>query len=601
MCLDSQSVGAGGESESRAPGPDRRGAAAVVGTAGRNRELMRYVIAHFLAVIAEWSALIGLLVFTFERAGARATGFASLTALAPYLLLSATTAGLAQSRPPAGVRLAALVVQVVGYGIAGWCVLVDGPVLVAVVATSLAVTGVTAIRPTGAVLLPAWARSSRELTATNVRVGYCESASVLLGPLMATGLLALGGGGAVLVGCAALVAASAAISAFDVRRGPPASKREKQEGEHSPGPRANGGVAGRIRGALGRPFAGVALVARQPGAAGVLAAASGQFVMIGAFDITLVVIASEHDELGKAGAGILTACFGAGAFLSMIVAGRAARRPRLAPLILVLLVLMSVVCLVFGIASGVVAAVLTLPILGASRSVLDLMSRVLLQRSAPPSELADVFGALEAASGLGLLIGSLMAQVLIASWGASAALFGVAGAFALLALALLRPLQTVDDRADVPVVAMSLLRRMPVFAPLPTFALEAVARSAIELPVAAGVEVIRQGDHGDRFYAVADGVFDVVMSGVQVRTVERGGSFGEVALLADVPRTATVTAKRAGHLLAIERDPFLLAVTGYESSHVAARAVVGGMTFESEISLPEMDPPPPTATGNQQP
>jgi MFS family permease len=317
----------------------------------------------------------------------------------------------------------------------------------------------------------------------------------------------------------------------------------------------------------------------------VLAAVAGQFVMVGAFDIILVVIASEHDELGKGGAGVLTACFGAGAFLSMSVAGRVARRPRLAPLILLLLALMSVVSMVFGIAAGVVAAVVSLPILGASRSLLDLMSRVLLQRSAPPSELADVFGALEAACGLGLLLGSLMAQVLIASWGASAALYGVAVMFALLALALVRPLRTVDDGADVPVVAMSLLRRMPVFAPLPVLALEAVARSAVELPVRAGVEVIRQGEPGDRFYAVADGSFDVTMSGAHMRTIERGGSFGEVALLADVPRTATVTATRPGHLLAIDRDPFLLAVTGYEPAHVAARAVIGGMTFDGDAPL----------------
>ena len=353
--------------------------------------------------------------------------------------------------------------------------------------------------------------------------------------------------------------------------------------------RARNGAAARIERVLGSPFTGLALVARRPGAAGVLAAVSGLFVMIGAFDIILVVIAREHDELGPGGAGILSACFGAGAFLSMLIAGRAARRPRLAPLMLALLAIMSVVCLAFGVAGSIVAALFALPILGASRSVLDLMSRVLLQRSAPPSELAAVFGALEAAGGLGLLSGSLMAQILIASWGTSAALFGVAGVFAFLTLALFRPLQTVDDRADVPVVAMSLLRRMPMFAPLPVFALEAVARSAVEVPVAAGLEVIHQGDPGDRFYAVADGAFDIVRSGVHVGTAERGGGFGEVALLADVPRTATVTATRAGHLLAIERDPFLLAVTGYEPSHVVARAVVNGMMFDDEGSLPQVD------------
>lgn len=550
-----------------------------------NREVQRYVVSHLLSVIAEWSALIGLLVYTLDRAGARSVGFASFAALAPYLLLSSTTARLAQVHPPALVRLIALQAQVLGFGIAGLCAVMSGPIAVAIGATALGFTGATATRPAGAVLLPALVRSSRELTATNVSVGRCDSASVLLGPLMATGLLALSGGGAVLVGCAVLVGLAAFVAAWDVRGGPPAGRDDHPHGgaagDSAPGWRP------RLMRVLGTPLAGVFHVARRPGAGGVLAAAAGQFFMVGAFDIILVVIASEHAELGKSGAGILAACFGAGAFLSMTVAGFVAGRARLAPLILALLVLMAVVCAFFGAEVGVVTAVIALPILGASRSLIDLMSRVLLQRSAPPSQLADVFGALESASGAGLLLGSLFAQILISVWGTSAALFGIGGLFGLLTVVLIGPLRTVDNGADVPVVVMSLLQRMPVFAPLPPMALEAVARSVVEVTVAAGEEVIRQGEPGDRFYAVADGSFDVVRSGELLGTVERGGGFGEIALLANVPRTATVTATRTGRLLAIESAPFLLAVTGYEPARQAARRILSDMALDSDIQLIE--------------
>ena len=416
-------------------------------------------------------------------------------------------------------------------------------------------------------------------------MGRCDSASVLLGPLMATGLLALSGGGAVLVGCAVLVGLAAFVAAWDVRGGPPAGRDDHPHGGAA-GDSAPGWRPWLMR-VLGTPLAGVFHVARRPGAGGVLAAAAGQFFMVGAFDIILVVIASEHAELGKSGAGILGACFGAGAFLSMTVAGFVAGRARLAPLILALLVLMAVVCAFFGAEVGVVTAVIALPILGASRSLIDLMSRVLLQRSAPPSQLADVFGALESASGAGLLLGSLFAQILISVWGTSAALFGIGGLFGLLTVVLIGPLRTVDNGADVPVVVMSLLQRMPVFAPLPPMALEAVARSVVEVTVAAGEEVIRQGEPGDRFYAVADGSFDVVRSGELLGTVERGGGFGEIALLANVPRTATVTATRTGRLLAIESAPFLLAVTGYEPARQAARRILSDMAFDSDIQLIE--------------
>ncbi|MBK9971680.1 MAG: hypothetical protein IPP16_13530 [Acidimicrobiaceae bacterium] len=101
--------------------------------------------------------------------------------------------------------------------------LAEGPVVIAVAGTALAFTAVTALRPAGAVLLPALVRSSLELTTTNVRVGHCESASVLLGPLAATGLLQLGGGGMVLMGCTGLVALAAATATVDVRHGPPAA------------------------------------------------------------------------------------------------------------------------------------------------------------------------------------------------------------------------------------------------------------------------------------------------------------------------------------------------------------------------------------------
>lgn len=574
---------------------------------GRQRgsaDVHRYLVSHFLAVIGEWAALIGLLVYAFERGGARAAGYASLAALAPYLLLSATTARLAQRHRPASVRWCSLAAQTLGYGSAAACALAEGPVVIAVAGTALAFTAVTALRPAGAVLLPALVRSSLELTTTNVRVGHCESASVLLGPLAATGLLQLGGGGMVLMGCTGLVALAAATATVDVRHGPPAADDNddndndnddnENDNDTAQSRRPRRTLAARLSGALLSPFANVVRVGRRPGARGVLAAAMGQYVLVGAFDIILVVIAGEHLDLGAAGAGILTTMFGAGAFLSIGVAGRAVRRPRLAPQMLLALALIATACIAFGANITLLMAGLALPVLGCSRSLLDLMARVLLQRSAPPSQLASVFGALETSSGIGLIAGSLLAQTLIAVSGASVALVGVGCVYGVLAVSLIRPLRSADDGADVPVVAMSLLHRLPVFAPLPTLALEAVARSAIELPVAAGEVVIHQGDSGDRFYAVADGAFDVVMSAVLMRTVRRGEGFGEVALLADVPRTATVTATQPGHLLAIERGPFLIAVTGHDSSRQAAWGVVRSMTFDNE--LPDATRDEPTGT-----
>ena len=168
------------------------------------------------------------------------------------------------------------------------------------------------------------------------------------------------------------------------------------------------------------------------------------------------------------------------------------------------------------------------------------------------------------------MAGSLVAQLLVNWWGAGVALVGVGAVFALVLATVAGSLRSADDDADVPVVEMTLLRSLPLFANLPVFELEAIARSARAVTVADGEEVIRAGDAGDCFYAVADGAFAIVREDVHRDTVRRGQGFGEVALLADVPRTATVTAAGPGSLLAIDREPFLLAVLGHANVHDAA-------------------------------
>ena len=166
----------------------------------------------------------------------------------------------------------------------------------------------------------------------------------------------------------------------------------------------------------------------------------------------------------------------------------------------------------------------------------------------------------------------------------TSALIGIGVFFAALLVLTLRSLRVADDSADIPIVAIGLLRMIPTFAPLPPLAVETVARAAVEVPVEAGEVVMSEGDEGDQFYAVADGSYDVVVGGRHVRTVERGDGFGEIALLANVPRTATVTAHTAGSLLAIHREPFLAAVTGSELSRRAAWSTIREFGVDLDVA-----------------
>jgi CRP-like cAMP-binding protein len=136
-------------------------------------------------------------------------------------------------------------------------------------------------------------------------------------------------------------------------------------------------------------------------------------------------------------------------------------------------------------------------------------------------------------------------------------------------------LNAIDRAAEIPVERLELLHANPIFAPLPEPTLEHLADALDEVRVSAGEEIVRQGEPGDRFYLVKDGTLDVSVDGRKVKTLGPGESFGEIALLRDVPRTATVRAQGDAELYALDRRVFLSAVTGFAPSLSAAEAVIG--------------------------
>jgi CRP-like cAMP-binding protein len=149
----------------------------------------------------------------------------------------------------------------------------------------------------------------------------------------------------------------------------------------------------------------------------------------------------------------------------------------------------------------------------------------------------------------------------------------------------LRRLLTIDAHATVPIVQIGLLRLSALFAPLPAPELEALAYSLAPASAAAGSTIVREGDPGDRYYAIADGEVTVTRAGAAIATLHRGDGFGEIALLRDVPRTATVTASTDTRLYALEKDAFVAAVTG----HAPTRRVADQLVSDRSAA----DAPPP--------
>ena len=87
---------------------------------------------------------------------------------------------------------------------------------------------------------------------------------------------------------------------------------------------------------------------------------------------------------------------------------------------------------------------------------------------------------------------------------------------------------------------------------------------------------------GDRFYVLESGELRVTIKGGFLRVTDGPGEgIGEIALVRNVPRTATVTATVPCVLLALERDDFLTVVTGHDASHRLAEETAAGRAMSA--------------------
>lgn len=214
---------------------------------------------------------------------------------------------------------------------------------------------------------------------------------------------------------------------------------------------------------------------------------------------------------------------------------------------------------------------------GAGLAIVDVAGRTILQRSVRDEVLARVFGVQEGLAMGALAVGSVLVPILLATLGLAGAIMVVAAVLPVLVGLLWVQLVALNSRTTVPVHAIALLRRVSLFDPLPAPNLEAIARRAGWLNLPGGTAVIREGDAGDRYYVLASGAVRVEREGRVLRDLDEvGDGFGEIALLRDVPRTATVTTTADSLFLTIDRLSFLAAVTGNPLVRARADTVIEG-------------------------
>jgi hypothetical protein len=210
---------------------------------------------------------------------------------------------------------------------------------------------------------------------------------------------------------------------------------------------------------------------------------------------------------------------------------------------------------------------------GLANGSLDVAAFTLLQRGVPRSDRVAVFGVLEAVASLGVAAGGAVAPVLLTALGDRGALAIAGAVLPIAAVAVWARVYRVDREAILPERQLRLLRGVPLFASLPLTALERLAEAVRPVGHAAGTTIIREGEPGRDYFLIASGIVDVSVGGHPIATATVGEGFGEIALIRDVPRTATVVARTDVELEVVESAEFLAAVAG-PTSRAAATAVV---------------------------
>lgn len=519
-----------------------------------NPGLRRLQLAGVGSTLGTWAYGVGIAVYAYQAGGARAVGLLFAARWGAGAIAAPWLSVLADRGSRRQVMLAADLARVAIMGsVAALAYLHTSyaPVFVlAVLSTSISSVFV----PAQGALMPTLVDTPEELTAANAVMNSVSSVGMFAGPAIGGLLLALSGPGAVFVLTAATFAWSALCLIGIPRDTPPAAPEEESHG--------------------GQLVAGFRAIAQSPALRVVVGLTSAQAFIAGILEVLLVVLALRILHGGNGAVGWLNTGMGVGCLLGVVAVAALAGRKRLAGDLGVGIVLWSVPLALAAVWTNTAVAVLLFAVIGIGNTLVDVSGMTLMQRSADEAVLARVFGVLESLILGTLAIGALVAPLLVSLLGPRGALIA-AGAFLPALLVLTLPaLRRVDDAARVPTEPLALLRSLPLFAPLPPTVLERLASAVVELHVAAMAEAVTQGAAGDRFYVIRSGRATVEVDGAETGSLGPGDFFGEIALLHDVPRTATVRALDALELYALERTEFLAAVTGYAPSRAAADAVV---------------------------
>jgi predicted MFS family arabinose efflux permease len=499
----------------------------------------------------KWSFSVTLGVYAFREGGTAAIGLVALLQAVPATF-AAPVLGLAGDRySRQRVLLVTNLLRALVLAGISLAVLEHSPTAVVFALAALFSTISTANGPARAALIPALARSPHEVSSATAVMGTVDTSSFLVGA---------GIGGIVLASTTVPFVIALSAVAYLVAVGlmvaiPTDSRPARRRAE-------------RPAAALS---AGLRTVVHDDHLAMVVGLLAALSIADGLANVFGIIVAIKLLGIGTAGIGYLNIARGAGGLFGGAAVLALLGRSRVSGTLAIGVIAMGLPLMLLGVLPHVVLGVFAWGAFGVGFVLVKVAGLTLVQRLSGDRVLARVLAVLETTFVATIGLGAILAPALVSLLGLKGAVIATGALLPALTTVTWRGLKRLELGAPVPQREFELLRRCPVFEPLPLATVESLARRLVPVEVAAGVEVITQGDAGDRFYLIAEGAVEVLENGAFRRRQGPGESFGEIALLRDIARTATVRALEPSRLFALDRDLFLLAVTGHaDSSHAAA-------------------------------
>jgi hypothetical protein len=524
--------------------------------------LRRLQISTGATSLGKWGFMVALSVYAFRHGGTSVVGLAALIQAIPSVL-AAPVLGLAGDRfPRQRVLLATNLLRALALAAAAAAV-DDGFGVVSVFVLAATFSAIsTANQPARAALIPVLARSPREVSSATAVMGTIDTAGFMLGA---------GGGGIILAATSVSFLIALCSGAYCLATvlilGIPADDRSAR------------GVPQRASVAL---VAGFRAVLGDERLRLVLATMATLSVIDGITNVFVIVTPLHLLHMGQAGVGYLNLARGAGGLAGGAVAFALFGRSRLTIALALGSVALGGPLMLLGQFPATALGLLGWAGIGFGYVLVKVAGIATVQRLSGDRVLARVLAVFETTLVATIGIGAVLAPELESLLGLRGALILTGAALPLLALLRWSAIKQLEIGAPVPQREFALLRHCPLFDPLPLATIEGLARRLAPVTVPAGVDIITQGEAGDRFYLIAQGTVEILQDGLCLRRQGPGESFGEIALLHGVTRTATVRATEPTLVFALDRGPFLLSVTGHPDSHHASMDVAARFLANAE-------------------